>query len=179
MKVDRRGDDWVVTDAAGKIAGRFGSSEAAWRFADRATGDPISKAEQRADHHFRQDAARSNVARKSAKVPRDHGAWDWPEGLHPLRDWMASKHVDVAAVKTARQALWMGRKLAKVRAKMPKHRHELFPALLALQRQMVTDHRPRPARPAVVSREHGLGTFGPASEVRRIDPSTYRLGDRT
>lgn len=100
--------------------------------------------------------------------------YDWPEALNPLRDWLRRKGVDVDALKSERQALWMAKNLGRQKIKMPRHGQPTFPAMLKLQKTLCPPHSCRRAYP--VKRDaHVPGTFGPASEVRHIDPSTIDL----
>lgn len=100
------------------------------------------------------------------------GGYEWPEALFPLRDWMKRKGVDIDAIKTERQAFWMARKLGRQNTKFTNDRTKsLFPYLLKLQKSLCPNERggEKPRR-----RELYIpGTFGPASEVRRIDPAEY------
>ncbi|HWK65365.1 MAG TPA: hypothetical protein VNS34_10515 [Rhizobiaceae bacterium] len=99
--------------------------------------------------------------------------YEWPESLYPLRDWLRRKGVDVDALKSERQAYWMARTLGRQRTKFTKDRTKsLFPHMLKLQRTLCpNEHGGRyPTR-----REPFIpGTFGAASEVRRIDPAEYQ-----
>lgn len=185
MRVDRDGDDWIVIDDSGRVQGRFSTSAAAWRHVDRAESQPISPAEKRTDYvvgkiirRVPPSAARKPTVRSdrtAGRAPRDNEAFVWTEGLHPLRDWLAGKLVDVSSIKTARQALWLAKSLGKLKAPMPKKGREVFPALMAGQKALC-GRQTRPHTPAVATRDYKLGTHGPASEVRRIDPATYKIG---
>lgn len=107
-------------------------------------------------------------------------AWEWPVDLYPLRDWLQAKGADVTAFKTDRQAFFIAHTLARQKMKIPPRGKPIFPSLLKLQRMLCQPgaspkRQPRTPRadPSAVHREHGLGTFGAASPVRRIDPSEY------
>lgn len=177
MRVDRDGADWIVTDGSGWVQGRFSTSAAAWRHVDRVAGEPISPAEKRSDFGFSRSANErpTKAARKRPAAPLDNEAFVWTEGLHPLRDWLADKLVDVGSIKTARQALWLAKSLGKLKVPMPKKGRDVFPALMAAQKALCGRQTPSYA-PAVATRDFKLGTLGPASEVRRIDPATYKIG---
>ena len=104
--------------------------------------------------------------------------YEWPEELYPLRDWMKRKLVDVDSLKSDRQALWMAKELARQKNfNMPKRGQSAFQALMKLQAIV----RPR-GNVDPVPKKKGFyidykalpGTFGAASEVRRIDPSDYK-----
>jgi hypothetical protein len=69
MKVDRDGSEWTVTDDEGVVRGRFDSSTAAWRHADRLEGDVVSAAEKRSDYGFRQSALLTNMSFVRKQVP--------------------------------------------------------------------------------------------------------------
>ena len=100
--------------------------------------------------------------------------YQWPDGLLPLRAWLARQHVDVDALKSERQALWMAKNLGKQKIAMPKHGASCFPSLLKVQRTLCPNER---GGKAPIRREKWTpGTFGAASEVRHIDPSTFKAG---
>lgn len=102
---------------------------------------------------------------------KEYNAWKVPAELYPLRDWLAQRQVDVGSLKTARQALMLAVQLSKRFIEWPEQGEE-FPVLLDLQHQLTgaPPMRPNPATRRV--RTTKLGTFGAASEVRQIDPST-------
>lgn len=103
--------------------------------------------------------------------------YEWPEALYPLRDWMRRKGVDVDALKTERQAFWMARTLGRQKTKFTNDRSKpLFPHMLALQRTLC----PHENGGRVSARREPFirGTFGAASEVRRIDPAEYEKMQR-
>lgn len=98
--------------------------------------------------------------------------YEWPEALYPLRDWLRRKGVDVEALKSERQAYWMARTLSRQKTKFTNDRSKsLFPYMLKLQKTLCPRER---GGKAAVRREPFIpGTFGAASEVRRIDPAEY------
>lgn len=101
-------------------------------------------------------------------------AYEWPEGLYPLRDWMRRKGVDVDNLKSERQALWMAKELGKQSVKMPKRGKPTFPAMLKLQQSLCPKGS---SSGATKPREdYEPGTFGAASAVRKIDPKDYEGG---
>ncbi|MBZ9981317.1 hypothetical protein LB521_09115 [Mesorhizobium sp. BR-1-1-8] len=103
-------------------------------------------------------------------------AYEWPEGLYPLRDWLKRQGVDVGNLKTERQALYLTQRLMSARkVKMPiDRRSPLFPELQKLQ-GVLRLQRQLPRQPNKESRYPGksLGSFGAASAVRKIDPAEY------
>lgn len=185
MIVEQHGDQWHVIDA-GVLLAHFPTNAGAWRYVDRAAGQPLSPAEKRTDYvvgkiigreSARPTGRKATVRTKRTvdRAPSDNEAFAWTEGLHPLRDWLAGKLVDVGSIKTARQALWLAKSLGKLKAPMPKKGAEVFPALMAAQKALC-GRQPRSYAPTVATRDYKLGTLGPASEVRRIDPATYKIG---
>ncbi|RWQ41859.1 MAG: hypothetical protein EOS21_11875 [Mesorhizobium sp.] len=111
---------------------------------------------------------------KSTK--RDGYSYEWPESLYPLRDWLRKHGVDVGALKSERQALWLAKRLGRQGKKMPHRLAPLFPALLKVQRTLC------PVAPAKGRNTASLlpasgpkerGTFGPASGVRSISIEAY------
>lgn len=110
--------------------------------------------------------------RKLVMGKRSISAYEWPESLYPLRDWLRRKGVDVDALKSERQAFWMARTLSRQKTSFTNDRSKrLFPHMLKLQRTLCPNERggKAPARrePFVA------GTFGAASAVRKIDPADY------
>lgn len=103
---------------------------------------------------------------------RSDAIYEWPEALYPLRDWLGRKGVDVEAFKTERQAFWMARTLSRQKTKFTNDRSKpLFPYMMKLQRTLCPNES---GGKAPVRREPFTpGTFGAASEVRRIDPAEY------
>ncbi|ESZ07165.1 MULTISPECIES: hypothetical protein [unclassified Mesorhizobium] len=102
-------------------------------------------------------------------------AYEWPEGLYPLRDWLKRQGVDVDNLKTERQALYLTQRLMSARkVKMPiDRRSPLFPELQKLQGVLRLQHQlPRQAKE---NRYPGksLGSFGAASTVRRVSVEDY------
>ncbi|MBA8910161.1 hypothetical protein [Aminobacter ciceronei] len=92
-----------------------------------------------------------------------------PDELAGLRTWLARQGVDVDHLKTERQALYLGTVLGRRKVRMPKRGQPCFPALLHLQSVLGL----RGNRPKDQYQQSRLGTFGPASDVRRIDPAEY------
>lgn len=106
-------------------------------------------------------------------MKRTANYYEWPEALHPLREWLAKQGVDVDALKSARQVLYLAKTLGRQKGKMPPRTADLFPELQKIQRTLCTNGR-RTAKPARTAREQWIpGTFGAASEVRRIDRAEY------
>lgn len=100
-------------------------------------------------------------------------SYEWPESLYPLRDWMRRKGVDVDALKSERQAYWMARSLGRQNTKFTNDRTKsLFPYMLKLQRTLCPNGQV--GKPPRRREPHITGTFGAASEVRRIDPADYK-----
>lgn len=103
---------------------------------------------------------------------RTFTAYEWPEALYPLRDWLRRKGVDVDALKSERQAFFMARTIGRQRVAFTNDRSKpLFPYMLKLQRTLCPNERG--GRAPVRREPHMPGTFGAASEVRHIDPAEY------
>lgn len=102
---------------------------------------------------------------------KDRRSYEWPEALYPLRDWLRKHGVDVGALKSERQALWLAKRLGRQGKKMPHRLAPLFPALLKVQRTLclMKTGEARKALPA----SNGLGTFGLASPVRSVSIAAY------
>ncbi|UVK39921.1 hypothetical protein LHFGNBLO_001336 [Mesorhizobium sp. AR10] len=89
-----------------------------------------------------------------------------------MRDWLRKHGVDVGALKSERQALWLAKRLGRQGKKMPHRLAPLFPALLKIQRTLCpTKGETRKTMPE----SNLLGTFGPASPVRSISIAAYLL----
>lgn len=103
--------------------------------------------------------------------------YEWPEDLYPLRDWMKRKGVDVGELKTERQAAWMAKQLGKQTVKLSNDRGKsLFPALLKMQNSLCPKGQRSGSKEKGTRKERYIpGTFGAASPVRHIDPSTYEV----
>lgn len=108
-------------------------------------------------------------------LSKDCRSYEWREPLYPLRDWLRKHGIDVGALKSERQALWLAKRLGRQGKKMPHRLAPLFPALLKIQRtlcptmakaQNAAFHLP-------VSGRSELGTFGPASGVRSVSIAAY------
>lgn len=107
---------------------------------------------------------------------KDGGSYTWPESLFPLREWLRKHGVDVGALKSERQALWLAKRLGRQGKKMPHRLAPLFPALLKLQRTLCPRMPVKGQNAAMclgvpVSKERG--TFGPASPVRTVSIAAY------
>ncbi|MER9200477.1 hypothetical protein NKH74_14820 [Mesorhizobium sp. M0933] len=98
-------------------------------------------------------------------------SYTWPEALYPLRDWLRKHGVDVGALKSERQALWLAKGLGRRGKKMPHRLEPLFPALLKIQRTLCPV--PTGERKAPTAAKAVPGTFGPASPVRSISVADY------
>ncbi|MER9159093.1 hypothetical protein [Mesorhizobium sp. M0778] len=106
---------------------------------------------------------------------RDERSYEWPEALYPLRDWLRKHGVDVGALKSERQALWLAIRLGRQGKKMPHRLQPLFPALLKIQRTLcptMAKAQNAAFRLPVPGRSE-LGTFGPASAVRSVSIAAY------
>ncbi|RWP40153.1 MAG: hypothetical protein EOR04_19600 [Mesorhizobium sp.] len=103
---------------------------------------------------------------------KDCRSYEWPEPLFALRDWLRKHGVDVGALKSERQALWLAIRLGRQGKKMPHRLAPLFPDLLKVQRTLcpVKTALPR-GGPSVPTKERG--TFGPASPVRSVSIAAY------
>lgn len=99
-------------------------------------------------------------------------SYEWPEPLFALREWLRKHGVDVGALKSERQALWLAIRLGRQGKKMPHRLAPLFPALLKVQRTLCpVKTAPPQARPLAPTKERG--TFGPASPVRSVSIAGY------
>ena len=101
-----------------------------------------------------------------------YGAWEWPETLAPLMQWAEGRQIDVYALKSDRQAFFLIKEVSKQKTKIPKRGASCIPDLVKLQRTLC------PTGYVKINREethrvHGLGTFGPASSVKKISVSEY------
>lgn len=107
---------------------------------------------------------------------RDDRSYEWPEPLYPLRDWLHKHGVDVGALKSERQALWLAKRLGRQGKKMPHRLQPLFPALLKVQRTLcqTTTITQNAAFCLPGSGRSERGTFGPASPVRSINIAAYQ-----
>lgn len=114
---------------------------------------------------------------KVQKPPRtttgDARSYVWPESLYPLRDWLRKHGVDVGALKSERQALWLAKRLGRQGKKMPHRLAPLFPALLKIQRTLCPEKPGNSTFHAPISYEKERGTFGPASSVRSVSIAAY------
>lgn len=95
-----------------------------------------------------------------------------PDELGGLRDWLAKQGVDVDHLKTERQTLYLGTVLGRRKVRMPRRGKPCFPALLHLQ--SLLGLRGYRSKDWDKYQQSKLGTFGPASPVRRIDPTAYQ-----
>ncbi|MGI3128214.1 ribonuclease H family protein [Nitratireductor sp. PBL-C9] len=62
--------------------------------------------------------------------------YEFPEGLHRLRDWLRAQGMDVAAFKTERQAAFMAQRLAGTRFRFPAKGATCFPVLQQIQKAL-------------------------------------------
>lgn len=106
---------------------------------------------------------------KSTK--RDERSYEWPEALYPLREWLRKHGVDVGALKSERQALWLAIRLGRQGKKMPHRLAPLFPALLKVQRTLCPTKAGQTWKTQPESNQ--FGTFGPASPVRSVSIAAY------
>jgi hypothetical protein len=105
---------------------------------------------------------------------KDCRSYEWPEALYPLRDWLRKHGVDVGALKSERQALWLAKRLGRQGKKMPHRLQPLFPALLKIQRTLCpTMAKAQNAAFRLPVWRSELGTFGPASAVRSVSIAAY------
>lgn len=103
----------------------------------------------------------------------DCRSYEWPESLYPLREWLHKHGVDVGALKSERQALWLAKRLGRQGKKMPHRLAPLFPALLKIQRTLCPEKLGNSTFRAPISYEKERGTFGPASSVRSVSIAAY------
>ncbi|RWP23769.1 MAG: hypothetical protein EOR01_07735 [Mesorhizobium sp.] len=117
--------------------------------------------------------ANTQKVQKSPKATIGDGrSYTWPESLFPLRDWLRKHGVDVGALKSERQALWLAKRLGHQGKKMPHRLAPLFPDLLKVQRTLCPVKTALPqGRPLAPTKERG--TFGPASPVRSVSIAAY------
>lgn len=107
---------------------------------------------------------------------KDCHSYKWPEPLFPLRDWLRKHGVDVGALKSERQALWVAKRLGRQGKKMPHRLQPLFPALLKIQRTLCPTMPTKPRNAAFVqpvAERSKHGTFGPASPIRTVSIADY------
>lgn len=100
-------------------------------------------------------------------------SYEWPEPLFALREWLRKHGVDVGALKSERQALWLAIRLGRQGKKMPHRLAPLFPALLKVQRTLCPEKGQNAAMCLAVPASKERGTFGPASPVRTVSIAAY------
>lgn len=105
--------------------------------------------------------------------------YQFPPELHPLRDWLKGKGVDVQSIKTDRQALFFARKLSGRAVRFPKPGKSCFPKLQEVQQKLVPEPK-RATSPKATSAEdeYRFGKLGAASPVRQVSFAEHaaRLG---
>ncbi|TIL25736.1 MAG: hypothetical protein E5Y88_12370 [Mesorhizobium sp.] len=103
-------------------------------------------------------------------------SYEWPEPLFALQEWLRKHGVDVGALKSERQALWLAIRLGRQGKKMPHRLQPLFPALLKIQRALCLTMPGAAGKPPFLLPMSGTkerGTFGPASAVRSVSIEAY------
>ncbi|RWO78000.1 MAG: hypothetical protein EOS18_20275 [Mesorhizobium sp.] len=103
-------------------------------------------------------------------------SYEWPEPLFALREWLRKRGVDVGALKSERQALWLAKRLGRQGKKMPHRLAPLFPDLLKVQRTLCPVMPAKGQNAAMclgVPASKERGTFGPASPVRTVSIAAY------
>ncbi|RWO25798.1 MAG: hypothetical protein EOS10_29295 [Mesorhizobium sp.] len=107
---------------------------------------------------------------------KDCRSYEWPEPLFALREWLRKRGVDVGALKSERQALWLAKRLGRQGKKMPHRLAALFPDLLKVQRTLCPVMPAKGQNAAMclgVPASKERGTFGPASPVRTVSIAAY------
>ncbi|WP_419694986.1 hypothetical protein ACN2CC_33185 [Mesorhizobium muleiense] len=107
---------------------------------------------------------------------KDCHSYEWPEPLFALREWLRKHGVDVGALKSERQALWLAKRLGRQGKKMPHRLAPLFPALWKVQRTLCPVMPAKGQNAAMclgVPASKERGTFGPASPVRTVSIAAY------
>ena len=92
----------------------------------------------------------------------------FPQELNRLRRYMASKHVDVNALKSDRQALLMASRVTGYPVRYPMKGKSCFLQLLKIQRLLFPNKSVGLQAQNKEHREQQLGRFGAANEGRTI-----------
>lgn len=148
--IEAPGGGWIVVSRGETLAGPFPTNAEAWRAADRIEGSPISPAEKRADWI-------------STKILSGPGKEEKSSSSKPGKRTRQQKK---RAAKNRKTKERKAKQMQANAAKAPGWVRSIAAAYF-------DPHGKRKYR------DFKLGTFGPASTVREIDPADYVAGRPT